>query len=148
MRRFSLALAAVAALSTAALSAQQMTTIHPGKGGSPHVKSAWTAHGAQIAIEYGRPYLKGRPESTLMPAGQPWRTGADEATTITTDKTLKFGTLTLPPGTLHHQHAARRDGVGADYRKAQQARSVGHSVRPVARDGPGPDETGQGGSAG
>jgi len=100
MRRFTLALAAAAALaSSPALSAQQMTTTHPGKGGSPHVKSAWTAHGAHITIEYGRPYLKGCAESTLMPAGQPWRTGADEATTITTDKTLKFGTLTLAPGT-------------------------------------------------
>jgi Protein of unknown function (DUF2911) len=99
MRRFSLALAVVAALASSALYAQQMTTIHPSKGGSPHVKSAWTAHGAHIAIEYGRPYLKGRAESTMMPAGMPWRTGADEATTITTDKTLKFGTLTLAPGT-------------------------------------------------
>jgi hypothetical protein len=99
MRRFSLAFAAVAALASSTLFAQQMTTIHPGKGGSPHVKSAWTAHGAHIAIEYGRPYLKGRAQSSLMPVGQPWRTGADEATTITTDKTLKFGTLTLAPGT-------------------------------------------------
>lgn len=102
MRRFSLAVAAAAALaSSAVLSAQQMTTIHPGKGGSPHVRSVWPAHGAKITIEYGRPYLKGRPEATLMPPGQPWRTGADEATTITSDKTLKFGSLTLMPGTSY-----------------------------------------------
>ena len=78
---------------------QKTTQVHPGKGGSPHVKSEWTIDGANIAIEYGRPSLKGRPESQLMPPGKPWRTGADEATTITTDKALKFGTLSLEPGT-------------------------------------------------
>jgi hypothetical protein len=34
-----------------------------------------------------------------MPPGKPWRTGADEATLLTTDKPLKFGTLSLAPGT-------------------------------------------------
>jgi hypothetical protein len=79
--------------------AQKTTTVHPGKGGSPHVKTEWTIDGATIAIEYGRPSLKGRPEADLMPAGKPWRTGADEATVLTTDKPLKFGTLSLPAGT-------------------------------------------------
>lgn len=90
--------AAIAALGITA-SAQKTTPVHPGKGGSPHVKSEWTIDGAHIAIEYGRPSMKGRPEAELMPPGQPWRTGADEATTITTDKPLKFGTLSLAPGT-------------------------------------------------
>src|SRR5258706_8574696 len=100
MRRFSFAVAAVAALAcSAVLFAQQTSTIHPGKGGSPHVRSSWTIHGAKISIEYGRPYLKGRAEATLMPPGKPWRTGADEATVLTTDKALKIGPLTLAPGT-------------------------------------------------
>ena len=34
----------------------------------------------------------------MMPIGKPWRSGADEATVITTDKSLKFGTVTLAPG--------------------------------------------------
>jgi len=79
--------------------AQKTTQVHPGKGGSPHVRSAWTIDGAQISIEYGRPYLKGRPEATLMPPGKPWRTGADEATLLKTDKMLMFGNLHLAPGT-------------------------------------------------
>ena len=87
---------AVAAVAT--LMAQTTTQIHSGKGGSPHVRSEWTVDGAKISIEYGRPYLKGRPESQVMPPGKPWRTGADEATILTTDKQLKFGTLTLSPG--------------------------------------------------
>ncbi len=92
-----------AVLATAALvaypAAQQTTQVHPGKGGSPHVKTAWTIDGASISITYGRPSLKGRSADALMPAGQPWRLGADEATTLVTDKALKFGTLEVPAGT-------------------------------------------------
>jgi hypothetical protein len=88
----------VTVAATAALADQKTTQVHPGKGGSPHVKSEWVIDGANISIEYGRPSLKGRTESELMPAGKPWRTGADEATVLTTDKALKFGTLSLQPG--------------------------------------------------
>jgi hypothetical protein len=102
MRRLSLIIAAVAALTTGVtLSAQQNSTIHPGKGGSPHVRSVWTLKGAKVTVEYGRPYLKGRSEATMMPPGQPWRTGADEATTITADKAVKIGTLSLAAGTTY-----------------------------------------------
>jgi Protein of unknown function (DUF2911) len=109
MRRFHFAVAAMAALvGSAILFAQQTSVIHPGQGGSPHVRSSWTIHGAKISIEYGRPYLKGRPEATMMPPGKPWRTGADEATVLTTDKALKIGSLTLAPGsyTLNTQPGA------------------------------------------
>jgi Protein of unknown function (DUF2911) len=81
------------------LSAQKTTEVHPGKGGSPHVRTAWVIDGANITIEYGRPSLKGRSDTQVMPAGQPWRTGADEATVLTTDKPLKFGSYSLPAGT-------------------------------------------------
>jgi hypothetical protein len=80
--------------------AQKTTEIHPGKGGSPHVRTEWTIDGARISISYGRPYLKGRPlGKELAPYGQVWRTGADEATTLTSDKPLQFGTLSVPAGT-------------------------------------------------
>lgn len=79
--------------------AQKTTQIHPGKGGSPHVRTSWTVDGANITIEYGRPSLKGRPEAQLMPPGQEWRTGADEATTLITDKALMIGPLHVPAGT-------------------------------------------------
>lgn len=91
--------AAILCAAAVALSAQTTTEIHPGRGGSPHVKSQWTIDGAAIAITYGRPSLKGRTDAAVMPGGQPWRTGADEATTITSDKALKFGDLRLSPGT-------------------------------------------------
>ena len=102
MRRtaMTLAAAALAAVFTTPLIAQKTTQVHPGKGGSPHVRTEWTIDGANISIEYGRPYLKGRSVGKeVAPYGQPWRTGADEATTLKTDKPLKFGTLSVPAGT-------------------------------------------------
>lgn len=93
--RFSLAILGVliVAIGVAApVSAQKTTVTGPGRGGSPHVKSEWTIDGARIAISYGRPYLKGRPESQMMPPGRVWRTGADTATILETDQMLQFGT--------------------------------------------------------
>jgi hypothetical protein len=83
------------------LGAQKTTELSKGGGGSPHVKSDWTIDGANISITYGRPSLKGRtPGKDIDPFdGKPWRTGADEATLLTTDKPLKLGTLSLAPGT-------------------------------------------------
>jgi hypothetical protein len=81
------------------VSAQKTTEVHPGKGGSPHVRSEWTIDGANISVQYGRPYLKGRQESQVMPPGKEWRTGADEATTLRTDRDLAFRDLKVPAGT-------------------------------------------------
>jgi hypothetical protein len=97
MKTILTALAAVAMLASSA-SAQKTVQTGKGSGGSPHMKGDWAIKGANISIEYGSPYLKGRPEAQLMPHGTEWRTGADQATVITSDKPLKFGTLTLAPG--------------------------------------------------
>jgi hypothetical protein len=86
---------------TAQLYGQKTTQVHPGKGGSPHVKTEWVIDGANISLEYGRPLLKGRAEAEVMPPGAPWRVGADEATTLVTDKPLKFGALSIPAGTYN-----------------------------------------------
>ena len=99
------AAAFIAAFAMAApLAAQKTTQIHPGKGGSPHVRSEWTIDGATITIEYGRPSVKGRqifgPVGVAMhPPGDVWRMGADEATTLKTSKDLTFGTVRVPAGT-------------------------------------------------
>lgn len=81
--------------------AQKTTQMHPGGGGSPHVRTEWTIAGANISIEYGRPYLKGRTigKSVEPRAGTLWRLGADEPTTLKTDKALMFGNTTVPAGT-------------------------------------------------
>jgi hypothetical protein len=81
------------------LAGQKTTETGTGGGGSPHVKSEWTVDGAAISIEYGRPYLKGRPEAQMMPPGKPWRTGADQATVMTSDKPLTFGSVKLDANT-------------------------------------------------
>jgi hypothetical protein len=91
--------ALVTGLAVTALADQKTTEVHPGRGGSPHVRSEWKVDSAIITIEYGRPSLKGRREADLMPPGEPWRTGADEATIIKTDKMLMFGSVHLAPGT-------------------------------------------------
>lgn len=95
----SFAIAAIMALATSfAAGAQTTVPMGAGGGGSPHQKTTWTVDGATISIAYGRPSLKGRPEAQMMPAGQPWRTGSDQATVLTTDKQLTFGAVTLAPG--------------------------------------------------
>ena len=103
MKRSVLAVAIAATALTFGTSAhaQKTTEVHPGKAGSPHVLSEWTIDGANISIAYGRPALKGRvPGTDVDPyEGREWRTGADEATTLKTDKPLKFGTLAVPAGT-------------------------------------------------
>jgi hypothetical protein len=92
-----IALASALALTATGL-LQKTTTISVGSGGSPRDRCEWRVDGASVTIEYGRPYLRGRPEELMMPAGQPWRTGADAATVLRTDRRLRFGKVALAPG--------------------------------------------------
>jgi hypothetical protein len=100
MRKFVLSAALAVAALGLNVSAQKVTELGVGKGGSPHVRAEAMIDGANIAIEYGRPALKGRtPGKDVDPyEGKEWRTGADEQTTLVTDKALKFGTLSVPAG--------------------------------------------------
>jgi len=52
-----------------------------------------------VRITYGRPQLKGRALSELAPAGEVWRTGANEAPEITFYKDVKFGGTDVKAGT-------------------------------------------------
>jgi Protein of unknown function (DUF2911) len=95
--------AAVVALAATTAAAQKVVSTKMGGGGSPHETVEWSVGGAKITISYGRPFLKGRPlakiDSAFDLTGKVWRTGADEATTLTTDKGLMFGGLMVPAGT-------------------------------------------------
>ena len=95
--------AAGLALVATSVAAQKVVTTKMGGGGSPHETVEWNVKGAKITIAYGRPSLKGRDLAKIDPAfdmsGKIWRTGADEATTLTTDKGLMFGSLMVPAGT-------------------------------------------------
>lgn len=52
-----------------------------------------------VRITYGRPQLKGRQLSELAPAGEVWRTGANEAPEITFYKDVNFGGTDVKAGT-------------------------------------------------
>ena len=93
-----LSAALIVAVGSFTLDAQKVVSTKKGGGGSPHETVEWSIDGAKITIAYGRPYLKGRPLEKLTPHGQVWRTGADEATTLTTDKQLMIGSLMINPG--------------------------------------------------
>ena len=67
---------------------------------SPRDTTRATIGGANLLVDYGRPSKRGREIfGGLEPWGQPWRTGANQATTLTTDRALVFGSTTLPAGT-------------------------------------------------
>ena len=101
MNRLTVAATMLAAALSVTLGAQKITPLKTGEGGSPHVRTDWKIDGANISIEYGRPLLKGRtPGKDIDPfEGKEWRTGADEQTTLKTDKPLKIGALSVPAGT-------------------------------------------------
>jgi hypothetical protein len=66
---------------------------------SKNGRAQGTAGGAQVTLEYGRPYVSGRKIwGSLVPYGQVWRAGADEATTITFDKPVKIEGQPLAAG--------------------------------------------------
>lgn len=95
-RRALVASALVAALAVPAglVAAQQ-------KRASPHETVKAVIDGANVSITYGRPYMKGRKIfGGIVPYGQVWRTGADEATILETDKALMFGPLHVNPGKI------------------------------------------------
>ena len=97
-----------------------------------------------MSIEYGRPSLKGRvPGKDIDPYdGREWRTGADEATTLKTDKALKFGNLAVPAGTYTlYTIPDRRHLASGDQ---QEDRPVGHPLSEGRRPRPRADDARQG----
>ena len=100
MRRFTstLLFIALALVGAMPLAAQQ-------KRLSPHETISKGIDGNRITIVYGRPYSKD-PKSgeirkiwgSLVPFGKVWRTGADEATLLITQKPIVLGGATIPAG--------------------------------------------------
>lgn len=73
----------------AAAFAQQDKSKRP----SPPAHAEWKfADGKKIVVDYSSPRMKGRKiYGDLVPYGQVWRTGANEATTFVTDTDLSVG---------------------------------------------------------
>ena len=58
------------------------------------------AGGKSVKVDYSSPRMKGRKIfGSLVPYGQVWRAGANEATTITTDTAVTVGGKNVPAGT-------------------------------------------------
>jgi hypothetical protein len=72
---------------------------------SPHETVSVKIDGNRVTVVYGRPYSK-NPKTgeirkiwgELVPYGEIWRTGADEATLLITQKDIDLGGTTIPAG--------------------------------------------------
>jgi hypothetical protein len=66
---------------------------------SPGEKVTGIVNGAKIEINYGSPSVRGRKIwGELVPFGEVWRAGANDATTFETNKELTIEGLRLPAG--------------------------------------------------
>lgn len=98
------ALAAAAAVLTPALVAAQ--DLHPSRRKSPLGFTRTTLGDAYVSVVYGRPYKRDRDNifgtkesGAVVPYGEIWRTGANEATEITLTKDLLVAGKKLAAGT-------------------------------------------------
>lgn len=85
---------------------------------SPHETISKVLDGDRVTLVYGRPYSK-NPKTgelrkiwgDLVPFGQVWRTGADEATFLITQKTLMIGDTAVPAGAYTLFTLPQEDGT-------------------------------------
>jgi hypothetical protein len=94
MRVNTAAVMAVAALAGAAVALAQQQA-------AQRETATATFDGRKVAIEYGRPALKGRTLDALtgqLPADRIWRAGENQVTTLTTDTDLMVGNKRVPAG--------------------------------------------------
>jgi hypothetical protein len=97
------------AVLAAALAAPLVTVaqdLHPSRRPSPLGWSRITLGDVYVSVIYGRPYQRGRANifgtkesGALVPFGDRWRTGANEATEITVTGSVMVGGKPLPAGT-------------------------------------------------
>lgn len=75
--------------------------------------TAWGEIGhARLMVDYGRPSRRGRVVfGQVVPWGRVWRTGANEATQLTTDTPLVLGGERIPAGTYSLWTVPRPDGA-------------------------------------
>jgi hypothetical protein len=110
-RQFLGCAAAALLLGTAPLLAQQ-------KRVSPADVSGAVIDGSRVTVYYGRPYTKDPKTGEarkiwggLVPFGQVWRTGANEATMLVTQQPLDFGGVTIPAGAVTLFTLPQEDGT-------------------------------------
>src|SRR5271170_6350403 len=98
-------------LSASPLMAQQ-------KRVSPHETISAVIDGNRVMVVYGRPYTKDPKTGEarkiwgdLVPYGKVWRTGADEATLLITQKPIVIGETTIPAGAFTLWTLPNEDGT-------------------------------------
>jgi hypothetical protein len=85
---------------------------------SPHETISTVVNGSRVTLVYGRPYTK-NPKTgedrkiwgELVPYGKVWRTGADEATLLISQKPMIFGDTTIPAGAYTLFTLPQEDGT-------------------------------------
>jgi hypothetical protein len=104
MRKFALIAVSLFAVAMFA-SAQMNMSDDKSKRPSPPASAACKfSDGKTVKIDYSSPRAKGRKifgeasEKTLVPYGQIWRTGANDATTFVTDTNVTVGGKAVPAG--------------------------------------------------
>lgn len=96
-KRLSIAVSLLFMLVT--LSPAQSQKEDKSKRPSPPATAEVSLKGKTITIDYSRPSMKGRKiMGGLVPYGEVWRTGANEATTLTTPVDLNIGGTKVPAG--------------------------------------------------
>ena len=85
---------------------------------SPHETVSKVIDGNRVTIVYGRPYTKDPKTGQnrkiwgeLVPYGEVWRTGADEATLLITQKPIMIGEATIPAGAYTLWTLPNEDGT-------------------------------------
>jgi hypothetical protein len=85
---------------------------------SPHETVSKVIDGNRVTIVYGRPYTKDPKTGQnrkiwgeLVPYGEVWRTGADEATLLITQKPIIIGGTTIPAGAYTLRTLPNEDGT-------------------------------------
>ncbi len=92
-RWYLMVLVAVAALAVLMMAQEKPVASPPGEA------SIKFDDGKSVTIKYSRPSMRGRKiYGELVPYGQVWRTGANAATSMTTDVSLDIGGTTVPAG--------------------------------------------------
>jgi hypothetical protein len=128
-RRIVVAMAAMALVVPLAVTAQDL---HPSRRPSPLGMARITLGDTYVRVIYGRPYKRGRnnifgtkESGALVPHGERWRTGANEASEITVTRDVLVAGKRLPAGTyslsttpgaatwsLHFNSKLGLDGLG------------------------------------
>ncbi|MGH7950595.1 MAG: DUF2911 domain-containing protein [Limisphaerales bacterium] len=85
---------------------------------SPHETISTVVDGNRVTITYGRPYTKDHRTGEmrkiwggLVPYGKIWRTGADEATILITQKPILLGGAAIPAGAYTLRTLPNEDGT-------------------------------------